>query len=79
MDLFFLFFSKNTVKILLQSVKMNRRNNRRNRNTENNKQKKIIRCKALNRPVFEHEVCSKFSSKTSTNSQKTCLNCKYGF
>jgi hypothetical protein len=58
---------------------MNRNNNRRRRNNENKKQKKLIRCKALNRPVFEHEVCSKFSSKIKSNIQNSCENCIYAF
>ncbi len=53
--------------------------NRRRRNNENKKQKKVIRCKALNRPVFEHEVCSKFSSKVSYNNQNNCENCTHAF
>jgi hypothetical protein len=57
---------------------MNRSKNRRTRNDEK-KQKKVIRCKALNRPVFEHEVCSKFSSKVKSNDQNNCGNCKHAF
>ncbi len=53
--------------------------NRRRRNNENKQQKKVIRCKALNRPVFEHEVCSQFSSKVSSNNQNNCENCKHSF
>ena len=50
------------------------------RETHNNKiQKKVIRCKALNRPVFEHESCSKFSLKTDFNNQKKCVNCVHSF
>ncbi len=48
-------------------------------NNENKKQKKVIRCKALNRPVFEHEVCLRFSSKIDTNNQNNCENCKNSF
>ncbi len=58
---------------------MNQNRNRRRRNNENKKQKKVIRCKALNRPVFEHEVCSQFSSKVTSNNQKNCENCKHAF
>lgn len=57
---------------------MNRNKNRRTRNDEK-KTKKVIRCKALNRPVFEHEVCSKFSSKVKSNDQNNCGNCKHAF
>jgi len=58
---------------------MNQNKNRRRRNNENKKQKKVIRCKALNRPVFEHEVCSQFSSKVKSNNQNNCENCKHAF
>ena len=58
---------------------MNQKRNRRTRNNENKKQKKVIRCKALSRPVFEYEVCSQFSSKVNSNNQNSCENCKYGF
>jgi len=58
---------------------MSRNNNRRRRNNENKKQKKLVRCKALNRPVFEHEVCSKFRSKISSNTQNNCENCIHAF
>ena len=53
--------------------------NRRKRNNENKKQKKVIRCKALSRPVFEHEVCSQFSLKINSNNQKNCVNCIHAF
>ena len=52
--------------------------NRRKRNNDT-KQKKVIRCIALNRPVFEHEVCSQFVSKTSSNDKNNCENCKHAF
>ena len=52
---------------------------RRNRNNEDNKLKNVIRCKAINRPVFEHEVCSQFSLKVNSNNKKNCVNCAYSF
>ena len=58
---------------------MNQNKNRRRRNKNNKKQKKVIRCKLLNRPVFENDVCSKFSSKVNSNNQNNCENCKYAF
>jgi hypothetical protein len=58
---------------------MNQNKNRRRRNNYNKKQKKVIRCKLLNRPVFEHEVCSRFSNKLNSNNQNNCVNCKYAF
>jgi len=54
---------------------MNQNRNRRRNNNEIVKNKKIIRCKALNRPVFAYEVCDQFSSKISSNNQKNCENC----
>ena len=53
----------------------------RNRRKRNNvkKQKKVIRCTALNRPVFEHEVCSQFVSKSSSDNKNNCENCKHAF
>ena len=56
---------------------MNRK--RRPRNSENTRKNKVIRCKALNRPVFEHEVCAQFSSKLKSNNQNSCENCIHAF
>ena len=52
-----------------------------NSKRKNNKEKtlKVIRCKALNRPVFEHEVCSQFSLKLNSNNQNNCKNCRHAF
>jgi len=58
---------------------MSRNNKRRRRNNEKTKPKKLIRCKALNRPVFDNEVCSKFSSKISSNTLNNCVNCIHAF
>lgn len=55
------------------------RNNRKRRNNERIIQKKVIRCKALSKPVFEHEVCSKFISEINSNNQNNCINCKHSF
>jgi hypothetical protein len=52
---------------------------RRKPNNENKKQKKVMRCKALNRPVFEYEVCSQFSVRINSNNQNNCENCKHAF
>jgi len=54
-------------------------NNRRKRNKEIKKQKIVIRCKAQNKPVFDHEVCSQFVTKESSNNQDNCGNCKHSF
>ncbi len=54
-------------------------NKRQTRNNENKKERKVIRCKALNRPVFEYQVCSQFSLKINSNNQKNCMNCIYSF
>ena len=53
--------------------------NRKRRKNENKTQKKVIRCRTLKKPVFEHEVCSQFSSKVSSNNQNNCDNCKHSF
>jgi len=58
---------------------MNQKRNRRRRNNEDKKQIKVIRCKALNRPVFEHETCSKFNTKINSNNQKNCENCSHAY
>ena len=58
---------------------MNRKRNRIIRDNENKKHKKVIRCKALNRPVFSHEVCSQFNSKINSNGQNNCENCIHAF
>jgi len=58
---------------------MNQNRNRRINKNENKKQKNVIRCKALNRPVYEYEVCSQFSIKVNTNNQKNCVNCSHSF
>jgi len=56
-----------------------RLNQKRGRRNNNKKPKKVIRCNALNRPVFEHEVCSQFSLKINSNNQNNCENCKHSF
>lgn len=58
---------------------MNQNTNRRRRNNENKKQIKVIRCRALNRPVFEHETCSLYGIKVNSNNQHNCENCKHAF
>ena len=58
---------------------MSQNRNRKKRNNENKRQKVVIRCKTFNKPVFEHEVCSEFSSKVSSNNQKNCENCRHSF
>jgi hypothetical protein len=52
---------------------------RRTRNSDKKIEKNVIRCKALSRPVYEHEVCSQFSIKVNSNNQKNCLNCTHSF
>jgi hypothetical protein len=80
MDLiFFIFFRLISLKCKQGEVAM-RLNNKRRRHNQNNKiVKKVIRCKALNRPVYEHEVCSKYSVKVNSNNQKNCVNCAHSF
>jgi len=58
---------------------MNQNKNRRRYNNNNKKTKRVIRCKLLNRPVFDHEVCSKFNKKVNSNNQNNCENCKHAF
>jgi len=58
---------------------MSQNKNKRRHNKNDKKTKKVIRCKLLNRPVFEHEVCPKFSNKVKSNNQSNCENCKYSF
>jgi hypothetical protein len=58
---------------------MNQNRNRRKRINENKKQIKVIRYKALNRPVYKHELCSVFCSKIDSNTQNKCENCKHAF
>jgi len=52
---------------------------KRTRNNEQIKQKKVIRCKILNRPVFTNEICNKFSMKSNSNTANTCENCAHAF
>lgn len=58
---------------------MNQKRNKQRRKNQEIIQKNVIRCNILNRPVFEHEVCSQFSSKVNSSDQKNCKNCKYSF
>lgn len=55
------------------------RQNRRKRNNMNTKRKVVIRCKAQNKPVFEHEVCPKFVIRANSGNQNNCGNCKHAF
>ena len=59
---------------------MNRSNKSRGRRQgrqNNHIQKKIIRCRLLQRPVWEHEHCKEFKSDTSE--EKNCKNCFHSF
>ena len=56
-----------------------RSNNQRRRNNQESFQKKIVRCNALQRPVYEHEVCAQYAIKLGSETQKNCKNCKYSF
>jgi len=59
---------------------MNQRTNKRRRKNKEIIRKNVItRCSMLQRPVWEHEVCSKFILNTSSDSQNNCKNCKYSF
>jgi len=56
-----------------------KKNKNRRSNNYDKKQRKVIRCKLLYQPVFEHEVCSQFISRVSSNNQNNCGNCKHAF
>jgi hypothetical protein len=58
---------------------MNPRSNTQHRKSQESIQKIVIRCNALQRPVYEHEVCSRYTTKTGSDTQKNCKNCKYSF
>ena len=80
MDLiFFIFFRLIYLKCKQGEIVMRLNNKRRTRNQNNKIAKKVIRCKALNRPVYEHEVRSKYSVKANSNNQKNCVNCAHSF
>ena len=80
MDLiFFIFFRLISLKCKQGEVVMRLNKKRRTRNQNSNIAKKVIRCKAHNRPVYEHEVCSKYSVKANSNNQKNCVNCAHSF
>jgi hypothetical protein len=57
---------------------MNRRSNKRfNQNQQ--KEKKVIRCDNLSRPVFDSDTCSEFKTSVGKESEKICKNCTYSF
>jgi len=57
---------------------MNRKkSNKRNNQTRNTS--KVIRCKAQGKPVFEHEVCTLFSSRDKLINKENCKNCTNSF
>ena len=58
---------------------MNRRSNNNRKNKQESFQKVVVRCDALQRPVYEHEVCPKYTIKTGSDTQKNCKNCKHSF
>jgi hypothetical protein len=41
--------------------------------------KKIIRCKQKMIPVFENDNCESFITKSSTEHENFCKNCKHSF
>jgi hypothetical protein len=58
---------------------MNRRSNNNRKNKQESFQKIVVRCDALQRPVYEHEVCPQYTLKTGADSQKNCKNCRHSF
>ena len=55
---------------------MNQRK-RKPANQEKPKNNKIIRCRKLVRPVFEHDTCSEFINGINKEKDNTCGNCKF--
>jgi hypothetical protein len=53
-------------------------NNRRRKNQESFT-KTVVRCKVLQRPVYEHEHCAQHSVKSASDAQKNCKNCNHSF
>jgi hypothetical protein len=58
---------------------MNRKKNSRRRKNEGKVQKKVIRCKKFNRPVFNVDTCSDFAVKLNSGDSKNCSNCIHAF
>ncbi len=54
---------------------------RRNNKHIKEKEKKIVRCRITNRPMFEYETCFKFELRESAspNAQQNCKNCLNSF
>ncbi len=61
-----------------KSVIMNRKNSNK-RNNQKRNTSKVIRCKAQGKPVFEHEVCTLFSSRDKLINKENCKNCTNSF
>jgi hypothetical protein len=55
-----------------------RRSNRGKQNIEH-VEKKVIRCKFHQKPVFMNETCSHFLSKHKAEGENECKNCQYAF
>lgn len=58
---------------------MNRKRKKKSNQNRELKQKNIIRCKLLMKPVFENESCSKFVKGKDKENNNCCKNCKYSF
>jgi len=60
---------------------MNRRKNQRKGKTQNHVKVKVTRCRVHKKPVFEHETCNEFTTKTNpgSGSEKICRNCDNSF
>ncbi|HDM25488.1 MAG: hypothetical protein DRP55_07095 [Spirochaetes bacterium] len=58
-----------------------KRNNKKRNQRERQKEKKVIRCSIVNRPVFEYETCPEFKPKPNSVSgaQQNCKNCIHSF
>ena len=58
---------------------MNGRRNKRVRQGEKKIQKKVVRCKVHQKPVFISETCSDFISKHKSEGENNCNNCANSF
>lgn len=74
----FLFLYCTLKKDIKECEKMNS-NNRRQHGKQQEMHKIVIRCKLLSRPVWEHEVCTKFEQKKGLENQHNCKNCEHAF
>jgi hypothetical protein len=58
---------------------MNGNNSRRQHKNQHSVEKILTRCRLIVRPMWEHEICSKFTHKVEANAQRNCKNCIHSF